>query len=228
MNEPSTDVQTIAAVNESWSRVSSPARQSDDWVSGMTGMAAARSRIVASGGWTSGPSTMLGVLQLSRAEVQNCRVIRWLLDPLARHGFGAVLVKSLCDYFGVPMSEPELARIYVEVTRCDTRADIVVEGLDGGGMLVIEAKIDAAEGPRQAHRLETLWPESEVLGFLTVGGVSIPWTATDTARWRPISWRWFATEVTRILDALTSEDLRTIDARRAAADWASGTRRNLS
>jgi hypothetical protein len=194
----------------------------------MTGMAAARSRIVAAGGWTAGPSTLLGVLDLSRNEVQNCRVVRWLLDPLARHGFGAVLVKSLCDFFALPISQPELARVSAEITRDDTRADLVIEGLDGGRMLVIEAKIDAGEGDRQAHRLETLWPEADRLGFLTVGGDRLPSTASDPARWLPISWEWFANEVTNILNGSQPEDPRAIDAQRAAADWAAGTRRNLS
>jgi hypothetical protein len=98
----------------------------------------------------------MGVLDLARAEVQNCRVLRWLLDPLARHGTGALLLTDLCSHLGATLPEPALARATAEVSRAVSRADVVIEGLAGGRVIVVEAKIDAPEGDRQAHRLELL------------------------------------------------------------------------
>lgn len=224
-----TNLSEFTEMQRTWSRLASPSRSPEEWVEQMAAMAHARNRILAAGGWTAGPWTLMAVLELSRAEVQNCRVLRWLLDPLARHGFGADLISSLCTHLGLKVSHPELARVAAEVTRQDTRADIVIEGLDGGRMLVIEAKIDAPEGARQAERIETLWPEAERLGFLTVGGTQLPRTATDRDRWRAISWSWFATAVEHLLaEPPAGADPRANEARRAAQDWVAGTRRNLT
>jgi hypothetical protein len=224
-----TNASEFTEMQRTWSRLASPSASRAEWVEQMAAMSDARNRIVAAGGWTAGPWTLMAVLELSRAEVQNCRVLRWLLDPLARHGFGADLVSSLCNHLGLTISHPELARVSAEVTRQDTRADIVIEGLDGGQVLVIEAKIDAPEGARQAERIEALWPEAELLGFLTVGGTQLPRTATERDRWRAISWSWFATTVEHLLNERpASADPREHDAQRAAQDWVAGIRRNLT
>lgn len=227
MSDTLIDLEAFAGVHQSWLSHRTGTGRHDDWASSMAGMEAARRRIVGARAWTAGPSTLFGVLDLTRNEVQNCRVLRWLLDPLARHGVGALLIESLCARFDVSICEPELARVSAEVTRDATRADLVLEGLGDGRMLVIEAKIDAAEGLQQALRLETLWPEAERLGFLTVGGSRLPFTASDRKRWRPISWEWFADEVIRLLNEV-GHDPQALDARRAAADWAAGTKRSLS
>jgi hypothetical protein len=191
-------------------------------------MAAAQARVVAEGAWTAGPSTLMGVLDLARAEVQNCRVLRWLLDPLARHGFGAALVADLAGHLGASLPEPALARANAEMSRAISRADVVIEGLAGGRVIVVEAKIDAPEGDRQAHRLEEDWPEATHLVFLTTQGTRIPSTATDIERWQPLSWGWLADRVTELLETTrTPLDGRAIDARRAASDWAAGVRRYL-
>jgi hypothetical protein len=198
------------------------------WPSAMAAMAEARDRVVAAGAWTAGPSTLMGVLDLSRAEVQNCKVLRWLLDPLARHGFGAELTAALGAHLGVGLREPALARVGVEVGRARSRADVVIEELGADMTVVIEAKIDAAEGARQAHRLELDWPEAERLVFLTVLGARIASTAVDPARWQPLAWTWFATQVHDLLETVpVTADPRALDARRAAADWLTGVRRYL-
>jgi hypothetical protein len=194
----------------------------------MADMTAARSRIAAAGAWTSGPSTLLDVLDLSRAEVQNCRVLRWLLDPLARHGLGERFTRALCDYLDVVAIRPELTRSTVEISRALSRADLVLEGLEGGRVLVVEAKIDAPEGERQAERLEEDWPEAERFVFLTVSGDRVPSTATERDKWRPLSWTWLASTIEGLLvDPPHAADARAFDARRAATDWAAGVRRNL-
>ncbi len=198
------------------------------WPDVMAGMAAARDLVVRTGAWTAGPSTLMGVLDLARAEVQNCRVLRWLLDPLARHGLGAQLLSDLCSHLGAALPEPSLARATAEVSRATSRADVVVEGLAGGRVVVIEAKIDAPEGDRQAHRLEEDWPEASHLVFLTVPGTRIPATATETQRWHALSWSWIADHVTELLDTTPSPtDGRAVDARCAAGDWVAGVRRYL-
>jgi hypothetical protein len=223
----------LEALVNAWQRLTpdGPRRAAVDagaWPDVLAGMAVARDRVVATGGWTAGPSTLMGVLDLARAEVQHCRVVRWLLDPLARHGIGAPLLAELCRHLDATLPEPTLARTTAEVSRATSRADLVIEGLAGGRVIVVEAKIDAAEGDLQAHRLEADWPEAEHLVFLTVPGTRIPATATDIPRWQALSWAWVADRVTELL-ASTPEppDDRAIDARRAATDWVAGVRRYL-
>jgi hypothetical protein len=198
------------------------------WPDQLAAMADARQFLVARGAWTAGPSTLMRVLELSRAEVQNCRVLRWLLDPLARHGLGAKLITAFGAHVGVEFADPALVGVTVEVSREESRSDIVIEDYTGGRVIVIEAKIDAAEGVEQGRRLETDWPEANPLEFLTVDGARLPYTAAEPARWQAISWTWFANEVAELLDgADPTEDPRALDARRAAADWVAGTWRYL-
>ena len=78
-------------------------------------MQAAQQRIVRSGGWAQGPSSLMAVLDLTRNEVMNCRVVRWLLDPLARHEIGARFIAELADRLAIDLPDPAAARAAAEV-----------------------------------------------------------------------------------------------------------------
>ena len=164
----------------------------EGWVEALRGLAAARLRIVAAGGWTVGPSTLMAVLERERAEVANCRVVRWLFDPIARHGIGTAMVSALADRLEVTVAQPTLVRASAEVVRGGCRADVVLAGLDAGRAIIIEAKIDAAEGERQGARLEAEFGEAERFVFLTIAGEHLPSTAERRDMWRPLSWGWIA------------------------------------
>lgn len=214
-------------MHEAWARIDGHAGVGQ-WPLAIEELEAARTRIVAAGAWTAGPATLIDVLGLTRNEVSQCRVLRWLLDPLARHGLGARLVAELADEFAIPVTAPEHARVTVEVARDDTRADIVIEGVDDGRCVVIEAKIDAGEGDRQGHRIEHQWPDASHLLYLTIRGDRIPRTAVDHDRWQPVSWGWFAGRVRQSLEgSVEPTDLRASDARSAAADWVATVERHL-
>jgi hypothetical protein len=165
------------------------ALDAENWIVSLKGMTTAQERIVTAGGWTQGASSLMAVLNLTRNEVANCRVIRWLLDPLARHGLGANFLAALAVEIELELSERGRAISKAEVSRANSRADVVVSSARGDWTVVIEAKVDAAEGDRQAARLEEDWPEAGRLVFLATDGVRLPWTATDRNRWRTASWR---------------------------------------
>lgn len=194
----------------------------------LAGLLEVRSRIVAAGRWVEGPSSLMGVLGQAHHEVRNCLVVRWLLDPLAPHRIGAQMIESLGTYLAVELGQPDLARVEVEVSRDHSRADVVVSGADDAWTVVIEAKIDAAEGIAQAARLERDWPDATRLVFLTRRGVEIPITSKERGRWRPLSWNWFASTS---LDAMTLdgpvEEPRVEEARHAITAWAVGVERDL-
>jgi len=197
------------------------------WAAELRALADVQDRLVAAGDWTTGPTTTLGVLDLARSEVHHCRLLRWLLDPLAWHGIGAALTMALADRVDVTVTDAASVRVAVEVPGASSRADVVVEDLSGGRVVVIEAKVDAAEGEHQARRLEQDWREADLV-FVTVAGDHVPSTATDPARWRALSWSWIADRVAEALDdAAPAVDARTVDARRAAMDWVTSVRREL-
>jgi hypothetical protein len=215
-------------MDEAWQRafIGSGAER---WPVAISGLETARSRIIAAGAWTAGPATLMDVIGATRNEVIQCRVLRWLLDPIARHGLGSRLIADLADEFDIAISAPERVRVSVEITRDDTRADIVIDGVDGGRCVVIEAKIDAGEGGRQCDRIETHWPDASHLLFLTVGGERLPATASSRSRWQAVSWAWFAARVKNALaNAPTTNDPRAVDARRAAADWFATIERHIA
>lgn len=181
------------------------------------------------GRWTSGPSNLMAVLNLTRAEVANCRVVRWLFDPLARHGIATRLLTDLCRELGVSLEGPMLVRAEAEVAIENTRADIVLSGTRAGASIVIEAKVDAGEQPGQGARLEELWPSADVYVFLTTGGTRVPHTLSDRARWRSLSWGWIA-DAAAVALATTPEpaDLRARDSRAAVAAWVTSAMSNLT
>jgi hypothetical protein len=135
-------------------------------------MVTAQRQMMDRGQWTHGPVTLLEVLDLQHSEVHHCRVLRWLLDPLAHHGLGAPFMRALSTRLDLHLSHPERARVDAEVPDSRSRADVVIRDADGSWTVVIEAKVNAAEGHRQAARLERDWPEPAQLVFLTVEAIT--------------------------------------------------------
>lgn len=192
----------------------------------MRGLRDAQLRIVHRGAWVHGPSSLMAVLGLSRKEVANCSVVRWLLDPLSHHGLGAAMIEALAAKVGVDAPEAWMTAVETEVVRTTSRADVVLNGPTW--TIVVEAKIDAPEGCCQASRLETDWPEADCLVFLTVRGLHKPVTASDLDRWIVLDWRWLATTASQLA---TQTPCRTtpgaISSRRALEDWIEEARRSL-
>ena len=193
-----------------------------------------RSAIVASGNWSYGPSTLMSVLGLSRREVANCRVVRWLFDPLARHGIGASMIAALAQVIRCGLAEPARARAEAEVIRSRSRADVVVTGAAAEWTVVIEAKVAAGEGPGQGYRLEQDWTEGDdsstatYFVFLTPDGRRQPRTARATERWTPLSWSWFVETGDRLLsEAPPQADHRAQAARHAVREWLAAVERSL-
>lgn len=141
------------------------------------------------GAWVSGPSTLFAVLQLVEREVPNCRVLGWILDPLAPHGLGEPVLSRLVDHLsvelGVELADTGLDRVVatLEDARQGVRADVVLYG--PAWTIVIEAKIWAGERELQGADLEARWPDA-VYVFLTRRGVTMKSVgATD---WVPLTW----------------------------------------
>lgn len=222
------DSAALRAMAEEWTRVQH--RQIEElrltWVPAMQGMSASKRALSRSGQWVSGPSSIMSVLGLSRAEVVNCRMVRWLFDPLARHGLGVDMIRSLADHLDFTVDAPELAVVSVEVADGDTRADVILS--IGPRIIVIEAKIDAGEQPNQAARIEAHWPDADPLIFLTPGQRRIPLTAEDPARWNWMSWGWLADTATdHLAHTPDAADERTTTSRNAVRAWAYSVQRSL-
>lgn len=149
------------------------------------------SQLISEGRWAAGPATLFAVLRLQHHEIANCRVLGWLLDPLAHHGLGATALRSLLRSLDSLVEEPhfpslvglERTTIVLEEARGRTRADVVLYGPNW--TVVIEAKTDAAEQPEQGQRLAANWPDA-VYVFLTKRGR--PMSTAGDSNWLPLTW----------------------------------------
>lgn len=195
------------------------------WATAMDEMLEAQRRLSQEGRWSAGPASLMEVLEIERNEVLNCKVIRWLLDPIARHGIGAALLRKLSAEVEFSIGDTTACSVDTEVSREATRADIVVNSA-GGEVLVVEAKIDAGEQPQQAARLESQWPEASRFVFITPNGVRLPATLTDADRWRSLSWDWFADQAVQLLDSRPTEDPVVNLSHSSIRSWAHTIRRN--
>lgn len=193
MFDTAAEANTFRHLEEIWEALPDP---DDGVVSGalVTDLLALEGRLRTEGRWTSGPSTLAEVWRLADDEVRNCRVLRWLMDPLAQHGLGTVIltrflgdVAKAAATAGIdhpPFIHPEDATVSVEVTRGSTRADLVIG--TSTWTVVIEAKVWASEHDGQGSGLADEWPEATHV-FLTRTGKKMD-SAGDSV-WLPYAWR---------------------------------------
>lgn len=234
--EQATDAVVMGDLVIAWNSVlltlsNRAAAQIDDWVQAMANLVREQALLVAEGRWRCGPSDLMQVLNLARREVANCRVLRWLLDPLAHHGLAVELLRALAAELSVTIEDPSTYRSYVEVPIEGTRADIVLKGTQAGAVIVVEAKVDAGEQHRQAARLERCWPKADIFVYLTTDGKRLPRTLQDPAKWRPLSWKWVVETTNRVMQMQQQPpetDDRVRDAREAVAAWLTSARSNLT
>lgn len=152
---------------------------------------ALETRLVAAGRWTAGPATLFDTLRLTGHELANCRVLAWLLDPLAPHGLGVRLLRRFLTHLNEAAGDdrlptgPSLARttVVLEEARIGTRADLVLYG--AGWTVVVEAKVAAREQPEQGLRLAREWPDATYV-FLTRRGR--PMRTAGNQDWIATSW----------------------------------------
>lgn len=104
-------------------------------------------RIAATGGWTQGPSTLMDVLGVTRNEVMNCRVLRWLLDPLGRHGIGAPFLAALAEALDLDLDGFDHARVEAEVSGALSRADVSSPGRVAAGLGFSKPRSTPPRGP---------------------------------------------------------------------------------
>lgn len=154
--------------------------------------------------WRSGHRTLMRELGLHNREVSMCRAVAWLMTPDAWHGLGSDFLFGFLELIGVSTEGVERASVTTEEVRGDTRADIVIR--THSATVLIEAKLDAAEGPEQADRLAEGWEgEDPQLVFLTRGGAS-PVTAVRSAgRWSTLTWPDLADVGREVIERLESE-----------------------
>ena len=221
----------FANLERRWRSLAVEPADLDDGLLGL--LLADERRLRATGRWVAGPTTLLEVLRLQHDEVRNCRVVRWLLDPLAPHGFGAetlhlVLERAneLAAEQGLEQREfpdSENATVIVEEARGSTRADIVING--PSWVVVVEAKIHAGEQYEQGQRLSDLWPGATYV-YLTRGGDDMA-TAGDEP-WIRMRWGDVLKAVRGAAQPATDGAPSTPDverARRAVYDYLHAARR---
>lgn len=205
-----------------------PVKPADLDASLLTAMETLEAQLVDEGRWSAGPATLFAALGLVNREVANCRVLGWILDPLAPHGLGTEVLRSLLGLLSARTAESRLqtigdlarATVVTEEARGSTRADLVVYG--AGWSVVIEAKLGAGEQSQQGERLAAEWPDSEYI-FLTRSGQ--PMRTAGDAEWITLSWTELLTLVRDTLAAANAPaTAKAVTARAAVRDYLIATR----
>lgn len=181
-----------------------------EWHGALAGMQTEMRESQLAGLWVRGGTDLLTIVGLNRWELAHSSALAWLLDPFGSHQLGAEFLISFAAKVGAPIDANERVEVRVEESRTTklgqvTRADVVVAGETW--TLLIEVKVDAIEGPRQAARLYECWSVDPCPSFvfLTRTGEP-PGTVDDDCRdaWVPVTWRWMAQELEAVV--ATRED----------------------
>jgi len=158
------------------------------------------------------------IARLGRDEVRSTAVLAWLLNPAGDHGLGNVLLGAMMAHVHrvqVQIPHAPLGRVSViREARLNSdgsnRVDIELRSNSPGGAfyLLIEAKIDAPEGPEQIVR----YVKSAELGagslpwaviYLTTDGrASRNIVELDSNRVVNLSWKELARVLLRSLDCM--------------------------
>lgn len=109
-----------------------------------------------SGTWKSANRNLFRILGCDRNEEVHSNILAWLLDPEESHGIGTHFLKA----FIARVFHEELGLSFpIEVVKNKQtggdRPDVVVRGHNW--LVVLENKIDAAEGVRQTLRYSERW-----------------------------------------------------------------------
>ena len=175
--------------------------QLEKWERKLKNLLREQQELAMAGKWTRGPEDLLSVIGHSRRETYHSAILAWLMDPLAPHGLGTRFLEEFlrtADPDAWPELPPDLHvyNVECEVTRGECRADIVVYA--DQLLLVVENKVDAAEGERQCDRIYDAFSDSSGARFVFLSPKgSKPRTATGTAaeEFRKLSYR-------QVIDAL--------------------------
>jgi hypothetical protein len=100
----------------------------------------------------------LRLMKLGRDEVRVVSLLSWLLNPYGSHGYGPVLLQGFLAYIhqyipSFPTFADSRCQVRTEINlngESDSRADIEIDF--DHFYIIIEAKVDALEQPRQVER----------------------------------------------------------------------------
>lgn len=129
-----------------------------------------------------GAYNVFTVLGIREQEVKHTALLADLLDPDGSHGLGAVFLRAFLKLVGLPAPAAAAWRVSCEESHQYGRWDIALHGQAAGRpvLLIIENKINAAEGYQQLDRYvkaahehaEAYAPTDVWLIFLTPDGRS--------------------------------------------------------
>lgn len=197
------DVERFRGMRRQWKRIESA--RVEEWVRTMRKMSAQQQRLVREGHWLSGPSDLMAIMRRERDELAHTYVLRWLLDPMGRHGLGTAVVERLVARCGGHSDDDAVAVRHVDASYKGKgrEADIVVWGRSF--TLVIEIKIDADEQRCQCEDLYKNFRREvgPLFLFLTPDGRRPRTAYSPEARraFRVLSWR----QVHRMIERVASD-----------------------
>jgi hypothetical protein len=205
------------------------ARKAARWESALLEMQAEQRALREAGRWVGGPYDLLSIISYARNELVHSAAVSWLLDPGMRHGLGTRVLEFVLEHCFPDdhFSDLALANVYTEVTREQSRIDILVEA--PGLTLIIENKVDALESSGQCDTYFRLFGDEPGARFVFLSPQGrAPTTATGPAAeaFVPVSYRAIADALRRALDETSAE--RHAPARAAAEAYLVTLERRLS
>lgn len=131
-----------------------------------------RDRLRGEGRWVGGPADLMSVLGVARSELRHSAALAWLLNPAGQHRLVPAFLEAILEHCFGPGDHGPLAstRTDCEVRRPQCIADIVVWA--ESFTLVIENKVDAAEGHRQCQRIFEDFADEDQALLEGLGGVA--------------------------------------------------------
>ncbi len=177
-------------------------RQLASWSAAMAVMLSADAELRATGRWTHGRADTLGILRRHRMELDHSAMLAWLLTPTGHHRLGTRFLERVLDRCAPSARAAGLARARVacEVTRNDVRVDVLVrtEQLT----LIIENKVDAAEGPSQCADMVRQFGSDPGACFVFLTPTGRAPTTDPAGRFVPLSFRTVRSDLEVLASAL--------------------------
>ncbi len=173
------------------------------WKADIKTMIAEQQTSLSAGRWVSGSTDLLNIIGRGRWETYHCAMLAWLMKPDGRHRLGEAFLRKVLDAcvqdLNIDFDDFTAFVPATEVNGPTSRADILVNG--PGLHLVIEVKVDAAEGDMQCQRLynDHARPDARFI-FLTPRGRNPRSCDKVTQKsWTTLSFRWVKSTLEELL-----------------------------
>lgn len=143
--------------------------QSDSLGTGLERIQKGIEHLERAGKWRRQYFNLFDVIERTHCEHTHSNVLAWLLDPAQAHGLGDAFLRAFIRAaFGEELNQTQEVVVQRELENCDI---VICQGSEW--VLVIENKVDSAQGEGQLRRYARYWKRrfhKRYFAFLTRNG----------------------------------------------------------